>query len=434
MASQGVMSMTAAEAKRLYVIQQVLERKLRQRQAAELVHRSIRQIRRLVQRVRQEGPPGIAHRLRGRPSNRRHPVAVQPQVLRLYQARYRDFGPTLFAEQLRARHHLAINRETLRQWLGEAGLWTDRRARPRHRTWRERRACVGELVQLDGSHHDWLEGRGPRLVLMAYIDDASNRVFARFYDYEGTVPALESFGRYVRRYGLPQAVYVDRHTTYRSTGTPTLEDELANRGQPQSQFERALTAVGVDVQWAYSPQAKGRVERLFGVLQDRLIKELRLAGVTTREQANRFLTGYLPRFNRWFQRVPRSPTDLHRPAPPEAVLRRHLAIRHTRVLRRDNTVRHEATWYLIETPWPGPRPATIQLEDRLDGRRVLLDGDRVLRYRRVVERPRVLAAPRPRRPRRPPPPEHPWRTFRLPGSAPNRTLLPCTKEDISKLR
>lgn len=444
MGAAEVITMTAAEAKRLYVIQQVLERKLRHRQAAELLTYSVRQIRRLVQRVRHDGPAGIRHRLRGRPSNRRHPAVVKPQVLRLYQQRYRDFGPTFFQEKLCEQHHLQVNRETLRQWLRAAGLWQGARRAPRHRVWRERKACVGELVQLDGSHHAWLEGRGPKLVLMAYIDDASNRVFARFYDYEGTQPALDSFARYVRRYGLPQAVYVDRHTTYRSTGTPTLEDELANQPPPRSQFERALATLGVEVVWAFSPQAKGRVERLFGVLQDRLIKELRLAGVTTRDQANRFLTTYLPRFNRWFQRVPTSPTDLHRPAPPEARLRRHLAIRHSRVLRRDNTIRHDATWYLIETPWPGRRPNTVQLEERLDGKLYCLDGDRGLRYRRVVERPRVLAAPRPRRPHRPPALDHPWRRFRLPGSAPTqlprpslnnkRTLLPCTEEDISKLR
>jgi len=426
MESQGVMSMTAAEAKRLYVIQQVMERKLRQRPAAELVHRSVRQIRRLVQRVRQEGPPGIAHRLRGRPSNRRHPAAMKPQVLRLYQARYRDFGPTLFAEQLRDRHRLAINRETLRQWLQAAGLWSGRRRPPRHRTWRERKACVGELVQLDGSHHAWLEGRGPALVLMAYIDDASNRVFARFYDYEGTQPALDSFGRYVRRYGLPQALYVDRHTTYRSPAKPTVEEELANR-PPQSQFERALAALGVDVQWAYSPQAKGRVERLFGILQDRLIKELRLAGVRTRQHANRFLTGYLSRFNRQFQRAPRGPTDLHRPAPPPAVLTRHLAIRHTRVLRRDNTIQHAGQGYLIESPWPGRRPPTVQCEARLNGKLYLVDGDRPLRYRPIAERPRTTAGPRLRWRRRPPrgplAPDHPWRAFRLPGSAPPRVRL-----------
>ncbi len=168
---------------------------------------------------------------------------------------------------------------------------------------------------------------------MAYIDDATSEVFARFYAYEGTLPAFDSFARYARRYGLPQSVYVDRHTTYRSPGKRTVIDELAGRSRPQSQFERALSELGVQVIPAYSPQAKGRIERLFGTFQDRFIKELRLAGATTREAANRFLEGYLPRYNRQFRRPPRSPVNLHRPCPPAAVVRRALTIRQPRGLR-----------------------------------------------------------------------------------------------------
>ena len=288
---QEVMVMTAREAKRLYVVQQVVERTLRQRAAAELLACSVRQLRRWVVRVRQAGPPGIVHQLRGRPSNRRHPVRLQQRVVQLWQTQYRGFGPTLTQEKLAERDHIRVGRETVRRWLRAAGLWSrQRQGRAPHR-WRERKAAAGEMIQMDGSHHDWLEGRGPPLVLMGYIDDATSRVFARFYDYEGTVPALDSFARYVRRYGLPQSLYADRHTTYRAPGTRTVEDELAGRARPQSQFERAVTELGVTLIPAYSPQAKGRVERLFRTFQDRVIKEMRLAQVTTREAANRFLAG-----------------------------------------------------------------------------------------------------------------------------------------------
>ena len=433
-----VMVMTGEESRRLYVIQQVIERKIRQGQAAELLGRSVRQIRRLVRRIRQEGPRGIGHRLRGRRSNRRHADALQQRVLALYRVHYADFGPTLAREKLAERHRLPVGRETLRRWLLAAGLWHGQRQAARHHQWRERKACCGEMVQMDGSHHAWLEGRGPRLVLMGYIDDATSHVFARFYDYEGTLPAFDSFARYARRYGLPQSVYVDRHTTYRSPGKRTVADELAGRPRPQSQFERALTELGVQVIPAYSPQAKGRIERLFGTFQDRLVKELRLAGVRTREAANRVLETYLPRYNRRFSQPARSAVNLHRPCPPAHRLRRILTIRQPHVLRNDNTVQHEATTYLLDERWTGRRPKTIDAEVRLDGKLYLLTGDQVLRYRQLPARP--VVAPRPSRPpsrrraRITPAAEHPWRQFeyvqRLKAFK-NRTVLLGTKEDIS---
>lgn len=180
-------------------------------------------------------------------------------MLKLYETRYADFGPTLAAEKLAERHGISLSDETLRRWLRERGIeHFTRRKRP-HRAWRERKAYVGELIQLDGSHHDWFEGRGPRCVLMAYIDDASSRVWARFYEYEGTIPALDSLGRYVRCYGMPLALYTDKHMTYRSPAEPTVAEQLAGR-KPQSQFERSLAKLGVEVLHAHSPQAKGRVE------------------------------------------------------------------------------------------------------------------------------------------------------------------------------
>ena len=437
----GVISMTVQETRRLYVIQQVLERKIRQRKAAELLDHSVRHIKRLVRRVREEGAKGIVHRLRGKRSNRRHPETVQQRVLKLYQTRYGDFGPTLFHEKLAERDRIRINRETLRQWLLKAGLWVQKRKAQTHRQWRERKACRGEMVQLDGSHHDWLEGRGPQLVLMGYIDDATSTVFARFYDYEGTLPALDSFARYSRRYGLPQSVYADLHTTYRSPGKRTLEDELEGRTRPQSQFERALGELEVQVIPAYSPQAKGRVERLFRTFQDRVIKEMRLAGITTRDEANRFLTGYLPSYNRRFSRVPRSQANLHHPLPPKAIWQRLLAIRERHALRNDNTLQHATKTYLLEERWNGHRPQTIQAEVRLNGKLYLMDGDRSLHYHEVHERPQVMVpatrSPAHRRARITPAADHPWRQFdrvqRL-KKLKNRTLLSWQKGDLSTLQ
>lgn len=433
-------TMSQRELQRLPVIEAVRARRITQVEAAACLGLSERQIRRVQARLQQEGPPGLGHRGRGRPSNRRYPERLRQRVLVLIRQRYPDFGPTLACEQLAARHRIHLSDETVRQWMRQAGLGAGRR-RPRpHRQWRERKACCGEMVQVDGSHHDWLEGRGPALVLMGYIDDATNRVFARFYDYEGTLPALDSFARYAKRYGLPQSVYVDRHTTYRSPGKRTVEDELAGRSRPQSQFERALAELGVQVIPAYSPQAKGRIERLFRTFQDRLIKELRLAGITTREAANRFLARYLLSYNRRFSRVPVNPTDLHRPFPAGTAWQRILAIRARHALRNDNTVQHETQTYLLEERWNGHRPHAIQAEVRLDGTLYLMDGDRRLRYREVHERPRaVLPMWRPpshRRARIIPPADHPWRQFdrvqRL-KELKNRTVLSWRNPDISTL-
>jgi hypothetical protein len=293
MVGEDTVLMSMKELRRLHIIRRAMEKKLTQRQAGALLGLTARQIRRLIERVRQEGDRGLVHRGRGKPSNRRFTAGFKAKVLRLYAQQYADFGPTLAAEKLAERQGLMLSDETLRGWLRAEGVDHFRRRKRPHRAWRVRRAHVGELLQMDGSHHDWLEGRGPRCVLMAYIDDASSRVFARFYEYEGTVPAMDSFGRYVKQYGMPLAVYADKHTTYKSPAQPTVDEQLAGE-KPQSQFERSLAELGVKMLHAHSPQAKGRIERLFSTFQDRLIKELRLAGIATLSEANRFLDTYLP--------------------------------------------------------------------------------------------------------------------------------------------
>jgi transposase len=428
---EELVEMSARDVKRLYGVQQVLEHKLRQKQAAAILSISERQLRRWLIRVRQEGPKGLLHRLRGRTSNRKLPQAVQERVLKLWQERYLGFGPTLFQEKLKEQEKLGIGRETLRRWLSQAGLWQrQRKATPVHR-WRERRASAGELVQMDGSHHDWLEGRGPLVVLMAYIDDATSLVYARFYEYEGTLPAMDGFKRYVARYGLPQSVYADRHTAYQSPGKLTLADDLQGRDKPQSQFERALSDLGVELIPAYSPQAKGRVERLFRTFQDRLVKELRLAGCSSLAQANRLLERYLPGYNRRFTTQPGSPIDLHRPHPGHAALDKALWIREERLLRHDQTLHYAGKRYLIQGSCTSKR---LHVEERLNGKRYIFDGRRSLRYREVHPAPK--AHPIPKRPAFKcragtlPSQDHPWRRSILPTFK-NRTILTSEKQDIS---
>ncbi len=279
MAGKDIIKMSIKELKRLKIIQEAIDRHITQKTASSIIGITERQIRRITKAVRDEGEKGIIHKSRGMASNRRIPDKIRSKVLMLYKKKYPDFGPTLACEKFSEIDDINISTESLRKWLIEAGIWKRRRKRTRHRQWRQRKECFGQMVQMDGSHHDWLEGRGPELVLMGYIDDATSNTFARFYDYEGTIPALDSFKRYIKKYGIPQSVYLDRHTTYKSTKKFTGEEELEGLARAKSQFERALSELGVEVIHAYSPQAKGRIERLFGVLQDRLIKEMRLRGI-----------------------------------------------------------------------------------------------------------------------------------------------------------
>lgn len=418
MVREDRVTMSTKELRRVHVLRQLREKRITQRAAGEMLRLTDRQIRRLLGRVKAEGDQGLVHRGRGKPSNRRIPEKRKAKALQLYEQPYGDFGPTLAAEKLAERDGIRLSAETLRLWLWARGIDHFMRRKRPHRMWRARKAHVGELIQLDGSHHDWFEGRGPACVLMAYIDDASSRVFARVYDYEGTIPAMDSFQRYVRRYGLPLAVYTDKHTTYRSPAEPTVEDQLAGT-MPQSQFGRALSELGVDLMVAHSPQAKGRVERLFKTLQDRLIKELRLAGIATVEDANRFVEGYLHLYNRQFAVPPAQTADLHRPKPPVRDLARCLCIKTTRCLRKDFTIAHLGQLYQIHDTI---RATQVQVEEPLEGTLRITYQGRALGFHAIAARCPASAAKVTTRPRSPrpvtPKSNHPWRNRRL---APSRT-------------
>ena len=405
--------MSVKELRRVSVIRQTMEKQLTQVKAGALLGLTPRHIRRLIERVKQVGDQGLAHRGRGKPSNRQIPEPVKTKALKLYEKQYGDFGPTLAAEKLAECHGITISAETVRGWLRAAGVdHFTRRKRP-HRAWRERRAHVGELIQLDGSHHDWLEGRGPRCVLMAYIDDASSRVYARLYAYEGTIPAMDSFTRYVMQYGVPLAVYADKHTTYQSPAPPTVAEQLAGV-TPTSQFGRALGELGVELIPAHSPQAKGRVERLFKTVQDRLVKELRLAEVSTLEVANQFLEAWLPLYNRRFTVQPAQAADLHRPRPAHRELDRVLCLKTTRRLRNDFTIAHQGRLYQIRETIRAPH---VLVEEHVDGTMRITHQGRRLGFHAITSRPVKIAAVTPvHPPRRPvtPGPDHPWRKRLLP--------------------
>ena len=400
--------MSVKELRRVHVIRQTREKKLTQVKAGALLGLTPRHIWRLLERVAQAGDQGLAHRGRGKPSNRQIPEPVTTKALTLYETQYGDFGPTLAAEKLAERHGLAVNAETLRGWLLATGVTHFQRRKRPHRAWRERRAHVGELIQLDGSHHDWFEGRGPRCVLMAYIDDASSRVCARFYEYEGTLPAMDSFQHSIRQYGIPLAVYADKHTTYQSPAPPTVDDQLAGV-KPTSQFGRALSELAVELIPAHSPQTKGRVARLFQTVQDRLVKELRLAEVSTLEAANRFLERDLPIYNRRVAVPPAQAADLHRPRPAHRELDRMLCLKTIRCLRKDFTIAYQGGLYQIHETIRAPH---VLVEEHVDGTMRITHQGRSLGFHAITSRPVKIAAVTPvHPPRRPvtPRPDNPWR-------------------------
>jgi transposase len=333
-----------------------------QREAARLLGRTVRHVRRILRRLGAEGDGGIVHRLRGRPSNARVAPEHRQRVLDAYTADYGDFGPTLAAEKL-AERGMKVGAETLRLWLLAEGLWQRKRQRDVHRQRRARRECFGELVQADGSPHDWLEGRGPWMTLLVMIDDATSKVVARFAGTETTAGYLDLLGRYLRKHRRMLALYTDRHSIFWG------EDRTDDPQPTVTQFRRALDELGIEWIPAHSPQAKGRVERFNQTAQDRLVKELRLAKVVSLEQANEVLEAkFLPWFNRRCSVRPVSANDAHRPIHPTMDLAAILSVQEIRTVGNDYTFRLDSQVYqLPPPPLPGLRRGKVIIEQRLDG-------------------------------------------------------------------
>jgi len=408
-AKKDIITMSRQEAKRLHIIHQAIDQKITQAEAAIIIDLSDRQIRRMIKRIRKEGDEGICHRSRGKTSNHRIPKKIKDKTLKLFREQYGDFNLVHATEKLLEVHGITINDETLRLWLNEAEIHYKKRRVKKHRQRRERKAHLGELVQIDGSHHDWFEGRGPICVFMGYIDDATNTVYGRFYDYEGTMPAMDSMKRYIKRYGIPQSAYLDKHPTYKSWAEPTIEEQLNNQ-RPMSHFEKSLDELSVKVIHANSPQAKGRVERLFKTLQDRLVRDMRLAGIKSVEEANEFLKTYLPKHNRKFKKPAASDADLHRPAPHSRELDRILCIKEERTVKNDFTIAHNGTLYQIEQ---ATRAEKVTVEERLDGTVHITYKGQELRYREITKKPTEVTPESPLllREKKPwiPPADHPWK-------------------------
>ncbi|HXJ91333.1 MAG TPA: ISNCY family transposase [Terriglobia bacterium] len=384
---------------RLKVLHEVKGEHLTQRAAAQQLGISDRWVRALLGRVKQEGDRGVVHRLRGRVSNRRLPEKVRTKALELVQTRYGDFGPTLACEYLAKKHEVEVSKETLRKWLIGAGLRRVKRRQVEEvHVWRPRRSCRGELVQWDTSEHDWLEGRGPKLYLVAMIDDATSQAYARFVEHDSTEANLRVLWGYLERWGRPVAFYTDKGSVFR-VNKPVVEasDDEAVK-EETTQIGRALKELGIGWIAAHSPQAKGRIERSFGTAQDRLVKGLRIAKAARLEEANRYLEQeYLPLWNGTFTAVAESPTDAHRPLRREHDLAAILSQVEARVVTPDYTIRYQGKIYQIARAdiRAGLRGGRVRVEQRLDGSLAVKFRERYLNTTECQPRPKTPAPPKP---------------------------------------
>lgn len=413
--------MSQRERDRLVVVRQVAAGELKVSEGARRVGLSRRHMRRLVRGLEREGDASLAHGLRGRPSNRR--LSDELQEIALAKAReetYRDFGPTLLSEHLE-REGYVVSPSTLRNWMIDAGLWTVKPRRTRHRRRRERRLAHGEMVLMDTSIHDWLEGRsGEDMVLIALIDDATSRLLCRFFPRDTGAANRRLLVEYLERLGRMGAVYADRAGHFRVNFRRRARREKGD-AEAMTRIHRALQELDIELIIALSPQAKGRVERLFGTLQDRLIKEMRVAGIASLAEANRFLEEtFIPFWQERFTVPPTEPMDAHRALPEAADLMRIFADTDERVIRNDFTFRYKNRFYQIEdAEAEREMPRTrITIERRLDDTLRFRWRERYLLPVPLHSHP--VPAPRPKpdrrstaapRPRPPVPASHPWRRF-----------------------
>lgn len=429
--------MSARERERLKIFERVKRGELRKKDAAVLCGLDYRYVRRLYKRYCALGDRGLVHQGRGRPSNRAHKADFRAAVLQRYQERYADFGPTLAGEKL-ALDGYVLDHDTLRGWLVKAGLWQKRRKRGRHRSWRERRAHFGELVQLDGSHHRWFEERGPKCCLMNMVDDAQGTTLSLLAAEETSFAAMDLLWRWIERYGIPRSLYTDKKNVY------VIDEKTRARAADSGEevwthFGWACKQLGIEIITAHSPEAKGRVERNHGIYQDRLVKELRLAGINTIAAANEFLaSGFCEQLNRKFAVAPRSAVDYHRSAKGYD-LASIFCLEEERTISTDWVVRFENQFYQLQPPRKAlAAKGRVRVQRYLNGELHFRYGQQELPYTLLPSRPQPLGKAKKIRQRRDgvkpyaPPRDHPWHRFQFGKGAPWLPATTPTPEGFSK--
>jgi hypothetical protein len=383
---EGQLLMTQADRDRLVTLRKARKRLITQGEAATELELSVRQVKRLLYAWKKRGDKAVIHGLRGRPSNRRMDEYVEKAAVKILSADvYQGFGPTLAAEYLQKKHKITASKETVRQWMMRGKLWRGKKEKVQQvHAWRPRRSRFGELVQWDTSEHDWLEGRGEQLYLIAMIDDATSRLFARFVRHDTTEENMRLLWSYLEKFGRPVTFYTDKASLFQTAGKRKRDEPGVDQDaveMPPTQIGRALRELGITWIAAHSPQAKGRVERNFGTAQDRLVKGLRVAGAKTIEDANRYLDeDYLVLWERELTVEAANADDAHRPLERSHHLAASLSHVETRQVRNDYTLRIDGTLYQIDRAAivSRLRGADVRVEKRLDGSLAVRFGERYL--------------------------------------------------------
>jgi len=351
--------------------------------ASELLGISDRQFRRLWKRFQADGLSGLISQKRGKPSNHQIPAEIKREVLKQLKSRYRGFGPTLATEKLFEEHGIKLSEETLRLWMIEEGLWQAKaRKRPKLHQSRNRRERLGELIQMDGSPHDWFEGRREKCCLLGFIDDATSRIMhLHFTECETTEAYFRSINTYCKKHGKPESFYSDRLSVFRINN-----HKPGYRGLSMPQVGRGLKELGINLICANSPQAKGRIERLFGVLQDRLVKEMSLKNISSIEEANAYLPGFIESYNTKFSVPPKKTEDAHRAIPISCSLDRILCYKETRKLTKNLELSYHNKILQIKTDYPtyALRGAHVEVVETLDGQIIITHNNTELKFNELL--------------------------------------------------
>ena len=370
------MLLTMKEVNRLRVLQGYMDGKMFIEETARILKRSLRSVYRMLAKVREKGPEGVLHGNRNKLSPRRVPEAVRKKVIELALGKYRDINDTHLCELLSKAEGIVMGRETLRGILRKEGIPSKRKVKRRkYRSRRERKEAFGMMLQLDASPHDWLQGRGPWLTLLGSKDDATGYVWAHFEEAETTWGYLDLMQEVISTHGVALSLYADRHSIFHTTREPTILEQLKDV-VPLTQFGRAMEELGISVMKAWTPQAKGRIERQWGIFQDRLVVELRLARANTLEQAREVLKRFLKDYNKRFCRLPKQAAAVFRKAPPKAVLHNILCLKETRMVKKDHTVSFDGL--VLQIPFCKKYPC---IADRQVNVRQYRDGHLEIGYR-----------------------------------------------------
>lgn len=412
--------MSRKEISRVSVLDEVIEQKLKQGDAARKLDISARQLRRILKVYRRDGPGALIHKSRGKRSNHKTPQELLDRAIALVREKYFDFGPTFASEKLEELDHLIINHDILRNEMIRVGIWKTKQRKHKHRQWRERKDYFGEMIQFDGSHHLWFEMRGKICCLLAGKDDATGQLYARFTEAEDIKGVFTFWIEYIEKYGKPKSIYLDRGSVYKVNCKSVFDDP-----EILTQFERACRELDIEVIHAKSPQAKGRIENGFGTLQDRLVKELRLRNISNMDDANKYLKeDFLPKYNQKFAIPAKEQGDFHQPLNRKENLEKIFSVQSKRQVNNDFTVRLKGKWYQLNKAQPKTilQRSKVTIEERLDGSIAIRQNDTYLSFIEIDKRDvaiqkkereeiKLYVLTDNARMARTPKPNHPWKRY-----------------------